>query len=98
MPATIDGQPSRARVLVNRGRSLLQHGGTALEHCEIYDGAELYLLPEMQIFIKTLTGETRPCPSPCPRLAKISARRGLMSRLTLVNRSSNTKPRREGTQ
>ena len=43
------GRPSRAPVLVNRGRLLLQHGGTALEDCEIYDGAELYLLLDMQV-------------------------------------------------
>ncbi len=46
------------RVLVNRGRSLLHDGSTALEDCEIYDGDELYLLPGMQIFVKTLTSAT----------------------------------------
>ena len=64
MPAMTDGRQSRARVLVNRGRSLLQHGSTALEDCEIYEDAELYFVPDMQIFVKTLTGETCPCPGP----------------------------------
>ena len=57
LPAEVDG-PSSSRILVNRGKALLHDGSTALDACEIYNDARLYLLRGMRIFIKTLWGET----------------------------------------
>ena len=39
-------------------KRLLHDGSTALDACEIYNDARLYLLRGMRIFIKTLWGET----------------------------------------
>ena len=62
VPAAARGRGTR--YLVNRGRALQQDGSTTLEACEVYHGAKLYLLQGIVIYVKTLTGKTRPCPCP----------------------------------